>query len=142
MEIPWAGCADGAGRGQTGVAVAMRATARTTVSAFIPDNPFIVPTCEIMSLTAAGGVHGADDHAEASGAIQGSGESFVGALRRAAGARAPALSGARRRPVREQLLFGAVGHPLHRDRGGQRAVRRAEEVLPVPARRRAAPPGD
>src|SRR5215813_5700922 len=116
MEIPWAGCADG---GQTGVAVAMRATARTTVSAFIPDNPFIVPTCEIMSLTAAGGVHGADDHAEASGAIQGSGESFVGALRRAAGARAralsrgtrhhsrrghglsngqPALSGARRRP--------------------------------------------
>src|SRR5881409_2064556 len=43
MDSPCAGREGGAGRGQAGVAVAVRATARTTASAFIPNNLLIVP---------------------------------------------------------------------------------------------------
>ena len=90
-------------------------------------------------------------------------EPDVGALHRAPGPRARAISRrarghpaggagvqdggsplprARHRAIRQQLLPRAVGHSLRRDGGGQRALRRAQEVLLVPARRRAAPPRD
>src|SRR5262249_40915261 len=93
MESPWAGCAGGAGRGQAGVAAAvLNAMARTNASSLMPDNPFIVLTCGIMSSIAAGGAYGPDDHAEATGTLQGPREPHVGALRRAAGPRARALS--------------------------------------------------
>src|ERR1051325_11718217 len=100
MDSPCAGPAGGAERGQAGVA-AVRATARTNASTLMPDNLLIVPTCGIMSPTAVGGVHDPDDYAEAPRAFQGSGESHLGALRCAAGARARALSGgARNHPGR------------------------------------------